>query len=85
LIEPGIIKLTTGLANGNVYIDIEDNAGACGAWNSNGLGMKIVEKRIKNLYGEQCGLDVHCVPNECTRIRLILPERRAFGDTCVGH
>jgi two-component system LytT family sensor kinase len=85
LIEPGIIKLTTGLANGNVYIDIEDNAGACAAWNSNGLGMKIVEKRIKNLYGEQCGLDVHCVPNECTRIRLILPERRAFGDTCVGH
>jgi two-component system LytT family sensor kinase len=85
MVAPGVIKLSAGLTNGSVCIDIEDNAGTCGEWNANGLGMKIVEKRIKNLYGEKFGLDVHCVPNERTRVRIMLPERRALRDTRAGH
>ncbi len=84
LVKPGNIKLSASRENGYICIDIEDNAGTCGEWDSSGLGMKIVEKRIKNLYGEMFGLDVHCVPDECTRIRIRLPERRA-GDTRIGH
>jgi two-component system, LytTR family, sensor kinase len=85
MVEPGAIKLSAERGNGTVCIDIEDNAGTCGSWNSNGLGMKIVEKRIQNLYGETYGLDVQCVPNEWTRIRIRLPEKGAFDDTCAGH
>jgi two-component system, LytTR family, sensor kinase len=85
MVEPGKIKLSAERMNGTVCIDIEDNAGICGAWDSSGLGMKIVEKRIKNLYGETYGLDVTCVPNEWTRIRIRLPEKGAFDDTCAGH
>jgi two-component system LytT family sensor kinase len=85
MVEPGAIKLSAERGNGTVCIDIEDNAGTCGSWNSNGLGMKIVEKRIQNLYGETYGLDVQCVPNEWTRIRIKLPEKGAFDDACAGH
>jgi two-component system, LytTR family, sensor kinase len=85
MVEPGTIKLSAERGNGTVCIDIEDNAGTCGSWNSNGLGMKIVEKRIQNLYGDTYGLDVQCVPNEWTRIRIKLPEKGAFDDACAGH
>jgi two-component system LytT family sensor kinase len=74
MIEPGTIKLSAERSNGYVVITIEDNAGTCGALGSNGLGMKIVEKRIQNLYGEKGSLEVQCVPNELTCIRIKLPD-----------
>jgi two-component system LytT family sensor kinase len=74
MIEPGTIKLSAERSNGVVIITIEDNAGTCGALGSSGLGMKIVEKRIMNLYGENSGLEVQCIPNELTSIRIKLPE-----------
>jgi two-component system, LytTR family, sensor kinase len=61
--------------DGVVLIDIEDNAGTYskpdGA--SGGLGMRIVDKRIKNLLGEAFGVTVHCVPQELTRVTVRLP------------
>ena len=74
MIEPGTIKLSAERSNGYVVIAIEDNAGTCGALDSNGLGMKIVEKRLKNLYGENGRLEVQCVPDELTCIRIKLPD-----------
>ena len=38
-----------------------------------GLGMQIVDKRVKNLYGEQYGLSVACTRQESTRVTLHLP------------
>jgi two-component system LytT family sensor kinase len=35
--------------------------------------MQIVDKRVKNLYGEGYGLAVTCVPNELTRVTLRVP------------
>lgn len=42
---------------------------------SDGLGMGLVDKRIKVRYGKQYGLSVHCEPEVKTTIILTLPLR----------
>jgi two-component system LytT family sensor kinase len=37
----------------------------------------MVDKRVKNLYGEPYGLSVQCVPQEVTRVTLRLPVQGA--------
>ncbi len=60
--------------DGAAWIDVEDNAGAWGERRGEaGLGMQIVDKRVKNLYGEHFGLSVTCVPHEMTRVTVRLP------------
>jgi two-component system LytT family sensor kinase len=63
--------------DGAALVEIEDNAGT---WTGTGarreqtgLGMQIVDKRLKNLYGEGWGLSVDCVPHELTRVTVRLP------------
>ncbi len=60
--------------DGTAFVEIDDSAGA---WTEPrqgaGLGMQIVDKRVKNLYGEHYGLSVSCVPQELTRITIRLP------------
>lgn len=62
--------------DGVAYVEIEDTAGA---WTEPepraGLGMQIVDKRVKNLYGDGWGLSVSCVPHELTRVTLRLPAK----------
>jgi two-component system, LytTR family, sensor kinase len=62
-------------ADGEILIDIEDTAGAYdeAAMDQGGLGMKIVDKRIKNLAGKRYGVSVDCIPHELTRVRVRLP------------
>ncbi len=36
--------------------------------------MNLVDKRIKNLYGDQFGVSAHCVEGEKTQISITLPE-----------
>jgi two-component system LytT family sensor kinase len=63
--------------DGIALIEVEDNAGA---WTEPreraGLGMQIVDKRVKNLFGEAFGLSVTCVPHELTRVTVRLPARK---------
>jgi two-component system LytT family sensor kinase len=73
--NPGRARVHAYRGDGAVFIDIEDNAGA---WvepdfRQTGLGMRIVDKRIKNLHGEGYGISVTCVPQELTRVTLRLP------------
>jgi two-component system LytT family sensor kinase len=64
--------------DGAVVVEIEDNAGAWKASReSAGLGMQIVDKRVKNLYGEGWGVSVECVPQEVTRVTVRLPAEGA--------
>lgn len=59
---------------GAAIVVVEDNAGAWQAPREGaGLGMQIVDKRVKNLYGEGWGLSVECVPQELTRVTVRLP------------
>jgi two-component system, LytTR family, sensor kinase len=64
--------------DGAACIEIEDNAGA---WveprERAGLGMQIVDKRVKNLYGEAFGVSVACAPQEWTRVTVRLPDGAA--------
>ena len=73
--NPGRATIRAYLDGEAAVIDIEDNAGTYvhRDWRQTGLGMKIVDKRIKNLLGERYGVTVHCVPQELTRVTVTLP------------
>ncbi len=73
--NPGVARVHAYRKDGSAFIDIEDDAGT---WvepdfTSNGHGMKIVDRRIKNLHGPSYGLTVDCVPSERTRVTVRLP------------
>ncbi|MGL1864175.1 MAG: sensor histidine kinase [Pseudodesulfovibrio sp.] len=75
MVEPGIIKLRARQKGDGIQIEIEDNAGNYEGRSVSGLGMEIVEKRIKNLCGEKYGLEVNCIPNQVTLVTVKLPGK----------
>ncbi len=79
--NPGRAVIRAYRKDGMVLIDVEDDAGAYvpSDWRCTGLGMKIVDKRIKNLLGEAYGVTVHCVPQELTRVTVRLPAEGLTG------
>lgn len=70
----GIVRIC-GRRNADTFVvTIEDNAGTfCEKRNSDGLGMNIVDKRIKNYFGKQYGTDVSCVQNQWTKVSIMVP------------
>ena len=38
-----------------------------------GLGMKLVDRRIKELLGSAFGIAVSCIPNQLTRVTVRIP------------
>jgi len=57
-----------------VILEVIDNAGNYHKPISNkGLGTQIVDKRIKNQYGEQYGLTLSCDPGKFTKATIIIP------------
>ncbi|HET9553544.1 MAG TPA: sensor histidine kinase [Anaeromyxobacteraceae bacterium] len=80
LTGPGTARIRARRAAGLALIEIEDDAGAyVEPVGGDGLGMRIVDKRIKNLLGQEYGVAVTCVPGELTRVtvRVPAPEARA--------
>jgi two-component system LytT family sensor kinase len=74
LLGQGVVRLSARQTGGGVVIDVEDNAGAfCEEAGRDGLGMAMVDKRIKNLCGRRYGLAVTCTPQELTRVTVTLP------------
>jgi len=74
ILEQGVVKLAARRENNRVVITIEDNAGTyCNEGACEGLGMNLVDKRIKNLCGERFGISVTCTPQEWTRIAIAFP------------
>ena len=71
---PGTARIRARRRDGLAVIEVEDDAGT---WSEGppgaGLGMQIVDKRIKNLLGEDFGVTVSCVPSELTRVTLRVP------------
>jgi two-component system LytT family sensor kinase len=69
-----VVKLGARREEDRVVITIEDNAGNyCNEVECEGLGMNLVDKRIKNLCGNRFGLSVTCTPQEWTRIAIAIP------------
>jgi two-component system LytT family sensor kinase len=73
------IKISAHPENNQCVIRVEDNAGmwCAGGKNSNGIGMNSVDTRIKNEFGAEYGLSVHCIESEYTIIEIHLPMRKA--------
>ena len=75
MIGPGTARIRAYRENGVAVIDVEDDAGAWseGKATSDGLGIRIVDRRLRNLVGSGSGLAITCVPHELTRVSMRLP------------
>ena len=74
LLEKGKIEIRVFQQNHSINIEIEDNAGIYEEpENDSGLGMNIVDKRIKNLAGNEFGLTIKCDKNIKTIASIKLP------------
>ena len=75
MLTPGKARIRIYRSDGAARIDIEDNAGAYAERSkaSDGLGIKIVDRRIRNLVGRGPGVTISCVPNELTRVSIQVP------------
>jgi two-component system LytT family sensor kinase len=82
-IKHGVSKVDRGTArirayrrDGRAVLEIEDDAGTYAENpDGGGLGMKIVDQRIKHLLGADYGVSVTCVPDELTRVTVVLPAK----------
>ncbi|MGL6051971.1 MAG: sensor histidine kinase, partial [Aeromonas salmonicida] len=75
LLEQGCIRLYTEERQESVTICVEDNAGT---WQEkpagDGLGMTIVDRRLKSAFGNRYGVSVSCEPERWTRVSFTLPR-----------
>nr|WP_202898557.1 sensor histidine kinase [Limisalsivibrio acetivorans] len=76
LMGEGVISISAKVGDGKCTITIEDNAGAycMDKKSKTGIGMKSVDRRIKNLCGNQYGIDTECSEGEYTRVMIVIPE-----------
>jgi two-component system LytT family sensor kinase len=75
MLTPGTARIRVYRLGGAARVDVEDDAGAFDdrKGRGDGLGMRIVDKRIRNLLGEGHGLTTSCVPNQLTRVSFTVP------------
>ena len=80
MLGAGTVTINARCQDSFVVVSVEDDAGAyCEKLKSEGLGMQIVDKRIKNLFGNQYGTDIACQPDELTRVTLRFPLPEDFA------
>lgn len=81
LLEPGRIRITARCDAQGLRVTVEDNAGLYRKpEQSDGLGMSLVDRRIRARYGEAYGVAVDCAPELYTRVSLLLPCRCPQAD-----
>jgi two-component system LytT family sensor kinase len=74
MIEPGRIVIRARRADERLHIVVEDSAGLYKpAPDSDGMGMSLVDRRIKIRHGEAFGVSVDCEPEQWTRVTIRLP------------
>ena len=70
----GTTRIRAARSNGWAIIDIEDSAGIYRAKETDdGQGIKIVDKRLKGLFGGGSGVAISCIPHELTRATIKIP------------
>jgi two-component system LytT family sensor kinase len=76
MLEPGTARIRAYRQGACVHIDIEDDAGNFkpGPARAGGLGMSIVDRRIRSLLRGSQGLSVHCEPDRLTRVSFVIPD-----------
>ena len=87
LLENGKVMIHGYSDNERIILEVEDNAGNYAPISEeSGLGMKIVDKRLKNMFGRQYGLTMSFQPNEWTRATITMPadiQQHANGETAA--
>lgn len=80
LLGPGTVKLSARRHHNCLLLCVEDNAGLYQAPSrgqpdvpGNGLGMSLVDKRLRARYGNESGVSVECQSGQFTRVILTLP------------
>ena len=74
LLGEGHVRIAARRHGGDLLLTVEDNAGLYEEKpGGDGLGMAIVDRRIRNRYGDGYGVTVACEPDVSTRITLRLP------------
>jgi len=74
MLEPGCLTLAAEVREDYLQLVVSDNAGLYQPpADKSGLGMNIVDRRIKARYGEQYGVRVECEPQRLTRVIITLP------------
>ncbi|HYA13205.1 MAG TPA: sensor histidine kinase [Syntrophales bacterium] len=74
MLEQGTAKIHAYRDDSLAFIEIEDNAGSFRENSTgDGLGIKIVDRRIKSLFGNEYGTTIPCVPNKMTRLTIKIP------------
>ena len=77
LLEQGRIRLWTDEQPASVTIHVEDNAGTWQARPAgDGLGMTIVDRRLKSAFGERYGVTTECEPEQWTRVSFTIPKEQ---------
>jgi two-component system LytT family sensor kinase len=81
MLEPGTARIHAYRQGTTVHIDVEDDAGAFkgGQPTSGGLGMCIVDRRIRTLLRGSGGLSVHCEPERLTRVSIVIPDAQGVA------
>lgn len=78
IIRPGHVTIRARSDGTALLLEVEDNAGLYRPEaHSDGLGMNIVDRRIRNRYGDAWGVTMHCEPNLTTRATVRLPMETA--------
>ena len=87
LLDQGQIWVRVYRHKGLVVIEVEDNAGNYRKpLDSQGLGMRLVDQRIKNVYGSEFGLTVACDPQQKTLVQVKFPlVEELANDSCINH
>jgi len=74
MLEPGRAVIRARQDNGIALIEIEDNAGSFVEKEvRDGHGIRIVDKRLKILFGAAYGTTVACRPGEQTKVTVRIP------------
>ncbi len=74
LLGTGEVTITARQEGQHLMLDIEDNAGLYQpSTQASGLGMNLVDKRLRERFGDDYGISVACEPDCFTRITLRLP------------
>jgi len=74
LLGKGKIFIQARRVAAHLFLTIEDNAGLYQSQTgSKGLGMKLVDKRLRAQFGDNYGISIHCEKEKFTRICLRLP------------
>ena len=76
MLEPGTVRVHIYRDGTTVRIDVEDDAGSFRdgqAGTGLGMGMGIVDRRLRTLMRDSQGLTVHCDPDRLTRVSIALP------------